>query len=164
MGIQSNSSTAGTCAQNIWNMAANLTVGAVPTKDSTSSFAGNSLASSNIDKEKTNAESISAQIKAFVNNVHTIASEFEATDNAVSYQLPLPSMYYGQNNQQPFMNNGQSNSLPFTNYNQNNQQQSANNGQDNPLPYMNPGLNNQQSSTNNSQDKPLPYMNFNQNN
>lgn len=90
MGIQSNSSTAGTHAQNIMNAANGIPSYNTVSKDGTSSFAGNTQASSNIDKEQSNANSINEQLKAFIANVHTIASEFEAVDHGISVSLSNP--------------------------------------------------------------------------
>lgn len=105
MTIQSSIATASSYAQNIVTSANTILDASEPTKDSSSSFQGNSLASSYIDQEKAKAESICSQIKAFVANLHSIASEFQAVDERSASTISGASLPYVSDSLIPRQNN-----------------------------------------------------------
>ena len=57
------------------------------TKDSETTVAGNANAQSSADTAITNGQKVQQVIQSMCNNIHSVATEFEAMDNALSKEL-----------------------------------------------------------------------------
>ena len=57
------------------------------TKDTETTVAGNANAQSSADTAITNGQKVQQVIQSMCNNIHSVATEFEAMDNALSKEL-----------------------------------------------------------------------------
>lgn len=57
------------------------------TKDTETTVAGNKNAQSSADTAITNGQKVQQVIQSMCNNIHSVATEFEAMDNALSKEL-----------------------------------------------------------------------------
>jgi len=57
------------------------------TKDTETTVAGNANAQSSADTAITNGQKVQQVIQSMCNNIHSLAAEFEAMDNALSKEL-----------------------------------------------------------------------------
>ena len=57
------------------------------TKDTETTVAGNANAQSSADTAITNGQKVQQVIQSMCNNIHSVATEFEAMDNAISKEL-----------------------------------------------------------------------------
>ena len=57
------------------------------TKDTETTVAGNANAQSSADTAVTNGQKVQQVIQSMCNNIHSVATEFEAMDNALSKEL-----------------------------------------------------------------------------
>ena len=57
------------------------------TKDTETTVAGNANAQSSADTAITNSQKVQQVIQSMCNNIHSVATEFEAMDNALSKEL-----------------------------------------------------------------------------
>ena len=57
------------------------------TKDTETTVAGNANAQSSADTAITNGQKVQQVIQSMCNNIHSVAAEFEAMDNALSKEL-----------------------------------------------------------------------------
>ena len=57
------------------------------TKDTETTVAGNANAQSSSDTAITNGQKVQQVIQSMCNNIHSVATEFEAMDNALSKEL-----------------------------------------------------------------------------
>lgn len=82
--IQSELQTAANIAGQIVAAGNSILVSGQVTKDSTSSYQGNTTAGNLLTNEAVIAQSISTKIGEFVNLVHSLAQEFDAKDSDLS--------------------------------------------------------------------------------
>ena len=82
--IQSELQTAANIAGRIVAAGNSILISGQVTKDSTSSYQGNTTAGNLLTNEAVIAQSISTKIGEFVNLVHSLAQEFDAKDSDLS--------------------------------------------------------------------------------
>ncbi|MCY7022587.1 TIGR04197 family type VII secretion effector [Streptococcus sanguinis] len=82
--IQSDLQTAANIAGRIVAAGNSILISGQVTKDSTSSYQGNTTAGNLLTNEAVIAQSISTKIGEFVNLVHSLAQEFDAKDSDLS--------------------------------------------------------------------------------
>ena len=112
MTIQSNSSAASQAANQISTGASGITNVTSGTKDGDSVYNGNNDASTYIDKESTYSGQIAGQLTQFVSLVHSMASEFEATDARMSNSIQSKTAIFQQTESGIYSGE----TLPYTNY------------------------------------------------
>ena len=85
--LQSSKEQASGAATQLMGASNGLNDAGTVTKDTETTVAGNKNAQSSADTAITNGQKVQQVIQSMCNNIHSVATEFEAMDNALSKEL-----------------------------------------------------------------------------